>query len=53
MIYFWHIISDQLVNYALQQENPEINEKFKEVKLQKATLQKQQQELQVDYYSSI
>lgn len=40
-------LSDQLVNYALQQQNPEVNEKSKEIKLKKASLQKQQHELQV------
>lgn len=40
-------ILDQLVNYALQQQNPELYEKSREIKLKKATLQKQQHELQV------
>ncbi|KAJ2950704.1 hypothetical protein O0L34_g8964 [Tuta absoluta] len=39
-------LTDQLVHYALQQQNPEVNEKAKEIKLKKATLQKQQHELQ-------
>ncbi|XP_048480982.1 cytoplasmic dynein 2 heavy chain 1-like [Plutella xylostella] len=39
-------LTDQLVHYALHQQNPEVTEKAKEIKLQKATLQKQQHELQ-------
>ncbi|XP_063823749.1 cytoplasmic dynein 2 heavy chain 1-like [Ostrinia nubilalis] len=39
-------LTDQLVFYALQRLNPEVNEKSKEIKLKKATLQKQQYELQ-------
>ncbi|XP_053600523.1 cytoplasmic dynein 2 heavy chain 1 [Plodia interpunctella] len=39
-------LTDRLVNHALQQQNPEMNEKCKEIKIQKATLQKQQYELQ-------
>ncbi|XP_022829187.1 cytoplasmic dynein 2 heavy chain 1 [Spodoptera litura] len=39
-------LTDQLVNYALQQQNPELHEKSREIKLKKATLQKQQHELQ-------
>ncbi|KAJ8724956.1 hypothetical protein PYW07_015914 [Mythimna separata] len=41
-----HALTDQLVHYALQQQNPEVNEKSREIKLKKATLQKQQHELQ-------
>ncbi|CAD0198891.1 unnamed protein product [Chrysodeixis includens] len=41
-----HALTDQLVNYALQQQNPEVDEKNREIKLKKATLQKQQHELQ-------
>ncbi|CAK1578266.1 unnamed protein product [Parnassius mnemosyne] len=41
-----HGLTDQLVHYALQQLNPEVNEKTKEIKIKKATLQKQQYELQ-------
>ncbi|XP_068628065.1 cytoplasmic dynein 2 heavy chain 1 [Battus philenor] len=41
-----HGLTDQLVHYALQQQNPEVNEKSKEIKIKKATLQKQQHELQ-------
>ncbi|XP_060800611.1 cytoplasmic dynein 2 heavy chain 1 [Amyelois transitella] len=39
-------LTDLLVHHALQQQNPEVNEKSKELKIQKATLQKQQHELQ-------
>lgn len=39
--------TDQLIHYALQQQNPEVNERSKEMKLKKASLQKQQYELQV------
>nr|XP_037870708.1 cytoplasmic dynein 2 heavy chain 1 isoform X3 [Bombyx mori] len=39
-------LTDQLVHYALQQQNPDMNEKLKEIKIQKATYQKQQHELQ-------
>ncbi|KAL0883823.1 hypothetical protein ABMA27_015910 [Loxostege sticticalis] len=39
-------LTDQLVYYALQRLNPEVNNKSKEIKLKKATLQKQQHELQ-------
>ncbi|XP_061706791.1 cytoplasmic dynein 2 heavy chain 1 [Cydia pomonella] len=39
-------LTDQLINYALQQQYPEINEKMKEIKLKKAIMQKQQHELQ-------
>ncbi|XP_013145919.1 PREDICTED: cytoplasmic dynein 2 heavy chain 1-like, partial [Papilio polytes] len=41
-----HALTDQLVHYALQQQNPEVNEKSKEIKTKKAALQKQQYELQ-------
>uniref|UniRef100_A0A2A4JRE1 Dynein heavy chain, cytoplasmic n=1 Tax=Heliothis virescens TaxID=7102 RepID=A0A2A4JRE1_HELVI len=41
-----HALTDQLVHYALQQQNPEVDEKSREIKLKKATLQKQQYELQ-------
>ncbi|CAG5009427.1 unnamed protein product [Parnassius apollo] len=41
-----HGLTDQLVHYALQQLNPEVNKKTKEIKIKKATLQKQQYELQ-------
>lgn len=40
---------DQLVYFALQQQNPEMTSKTKEIKLKKATLQKQQHELQVGW----
>ncbi|XP_063374788.1 cytoplasmic dynein 2 heavy chain 1 isoform X3 [Cydia amplana] len=39
-------LTDQLIHYALQQQNPQINEKMKEIKLKKAIMQKQQHELQ-------
>ncbi|KAI8440127.1 hypothetical protein MSG28_001532 [Choristoneura fumiferana] len=39
-------LTDQLVHFALQQQNPEVNEKSKEIKLKKATMQKQLYELQ-------
>ncbi|KAM3968298.1 LOW QUALITY PROTEIN: dynein cytoplasmic heavy chain beethoven [Aphomia sociella] len=39
-------LTDQLVSHALQQQNPELNEKSKEIKMNKAVLQKQQHELQ-------
>ncbi|XP_052738057.1 cytoplasmic dynein 2 heavy chain 1 isoform X2 [Bicyclus anynana] len=41
-----HALVDQLVHYAMQKQNPEMNEKSKEIKLTRATLQKQQHELQ-------
>lgn len=41
-----HALTDQLVHFALQQQNPEVDAKSKEIKLKKATLQKQQHELQ-------
>ncbi|XP_034825556.2 cytoplasmic dynein 2 heavy chain 1 [Maniola hyperantus] len=41
-----HALVDQLVHYAMQKQNPEMNEKSKEIKLTRATLQKQQYELQ-------
>lgn len=41
------LFSDQLIHYTLQQQNPEVDAKSKEIKLKKATLQKQQHELQV------
>ncbi|RVE44280.1 hypothetical protein evm_011075 [Chilo suppressalis] len=44
-------LTAQLVHYALQQLNPEVNEKSKEIKLKKATLQKQQHELQENLLS--
>ncbi|KOB77908.1 Cytoplasmic dynein 2 heavy chain 1 [Operophtera brumata] len=37
---------NQLIHYSLQQQNPEISGKSKEIKMQKAKLQKQQHELQ-------
>lgn len=43
------VFTDQLVHYAMQKQNPEMNEKSKEIKLTRATLQKQQHELQVWY----
>ncbi|XP_037297407.1 LOW QUALITY PROTEIN: cytoplasmic dynein 2 heavy chain 1 [Manduca sexta] len=39
-------LTDQLIYYALQHHNPEVNEKAKEIKANKAVLQKQQHELQ-------
>ncbi|CAH2063387.1 unnamed protein product, partial [Iphiclides podalirius] len=41
-----HSLTDQFVRYALQQQNPEVNENLKEIKIKKAALQKQQYELQ-------
>ncbi|XP_075972807.1 dynein cytoplasmic heavy chain beethoven [Anticarsia gemmatalis] len=41
-----HALTDQLIYYALQQQNPDVDAKSKEIKLKKATLQKQQYELQ-------
>lgn len=44
------MLPDQLVNYVMQKQNPEMTEKLKEIKLTKATLQKQRHELQVRNY---
>ncbi|XP_038213294.1 cytoplasmic dynein 2 heavy chain 1 [Zerene cesonia] len=41
-----HALLDQLIHYTMQKQNPEMNEKTKEIKLKKATLQKQLHELQ-------
>ncbi|CAH2091875.1 unnamed protein product [Euphydryas editha] len=41
-----HALVDQLVHYAMQTQNPEMNEKLKEIKLTKATLQNRRHELQ-------
>ncbi|CAB3224979.1 unnamed protein product [Arctia plantaginis] len=41
-----HALTDQLIHYTLQQQNPEVDAKSREIKLKKATLQKQQHELQ-------
>ncbi|GBP35812.1 Cytoplasmic dynein 2 heavy chain 1 [Eumeta japonica] len=38
--------ADQLIYFALQHENPEVKEKSRELKIKKASLQKQQHELQ-------
>ncbi|XP_052751641.1 cytoplasmic dynein 2 heavy chain 1 isoform X2 [Galleria mellonella] len=39
-------LTDRLIYYALQQQNPDVTEKSKEIKMTKAVLQKQQHELQ-------
>ncbi|CAF4954820.1 unnamed protein product [Pieris macdunnoughi] len=41
-----HALFDQLIHYTMQKQNPEMNEKIKEIKLKKALLQNQLHELQ-------
>ncbi|XP_045525458.1 cytoplasmic dynein 2 heavy chain 1 [Pieris brassicae] len=41
-----HALFDQLIHYTMQKQNPEMNEKIKEMKLKKALLQNQLHELQ-------
>ncbi|XP_072941902.1 cytoplasmic dynein 2 heavy chain 1 [Epargyreus clarus] len=48
-----HTLTDQLINYAIQKRNPEMNEKTKEIKQTRATLQRQRLELQENLLSEL